>query len=66
VLRPYKGEESALRMLLNDLEPEVAEKLEYMHANLVTRKLVKHPKDWPWSSWGFNTRIGKVLVQIDV
>ena len=42
------------------------EKLNYMHANPMIRKLVKHPKDWPWSSWGFYTRIGKVLVQIDV
>jgi len=29
------------------------EKLEYMHRNPLTRGLVKHPKDWPWSSWGF-------------
>ena len=42
------------------------EKLNYMHANPMNRKLVKHPKDWPWSSWGFYTRVGKVLVQIDV
>src|SRR6266852_9889814 len=27
------------------------EKLEYRHANPVQRKLVKHPRDWPWSSW---------------
>jgi len=27
------------------------EKLEYMHANPIQRKLVVHPKDWPWSSW---------------
>jgi putative transposase len=27
------------------------EKLEYMHENPVTRKLVTHAKDWPWSSW---------------
>ena len=24
-----------------------------MHANPVIRGLVKHPKDWRWSSWGF-------------
>jgi len=42
------------------------EKLNYMHANPMNRRLVKHPKDWPWSSWGFYTRVGKVLVQIDV
>jgi hypothetical protein len=27
--------------------------LNYMHANPVIRGLVKHPRDWPWSSWGF-------------
>ncbi len=42
------------------------EKLNYMHANPMTRKLVKHPKDWPWSSWGFYARAGKILVPIDV
>jgi len=42
------------------------EKLNYMHVNPMNRKLVKYPKDWPWSSWGFYTRVGKVLVQIDV
>jgi len=34
-------------------EAKVREKLAYMHANPVTRKLVDHPKDWPWSSWSF-------------
>ena len=29
------------------------EKLNYMHANPVQRKLVRHPRDWPWSSWSF-------------
>jgi len=29
---------------------KVKEKLNYMHSNPVVRKLVKHPKDWPWSS----------------
>ena len=42
------------------------EKLNYMHANPITRKLAAHPKDWPWSSWGFYARTGKVLVQMDV
>jgi REP-associated tyrosine transposase len=42
------------------------EKLNYMHANPMMRKLVKNPKDWPWSSWGFYARVGKVLVQMDV
>jgi REP-associated tyrosine transposase len=32
-------------------EKKVREKLIYMHKNPVARKLVIHPKDWPWSSW---------------
>jgi hypothetical protein len=27
------------------------EKLDYMHRNPVTRKLVQRPQDWPWSSY---------------
>ena len=27
------------------------EKMDYMHRNPVDRKLVDHPRDWPWSSW---------------
>lgn len=44
---------------------KVREKLDYIHANPVTRKLVAHPKDWPWSSWSFyaNGEVG--LVPID-
>ena len=42
------------------------EKLEYMHANPIHRKLVEHPKDWPWSSWGFYARTGKVLIGMDL
>ena len=29
------------------------EKLNYMHANPVKRRLVSHPREWPWSSWAF-------------
>ena len=29
------------------------EKLNYMHANPVARRLVEQPGDWPWSSWRF-------------
>ncbi len=29
------------------------EKLNYMHANPVIRRLSKYAKDWAWSSWGF-------------
>jgi putative transposase len=41
------------------------EKLNYMHANPLIRKLVKHPKDWPWSSWSFYAQREAVLVRID-
>ena len=47
-------------------ERKRVEKLNCMHANPVIRKLVAHPKDWAWSSWGFYARTGRVLVQMDV
>jgi putative transposase len=31
-------------------EKKLREKLEYMHNNPVTKGLVTHPSDWPWSS----------------
>jgi putative transposase len=42
------------------------EKLNYMHANPVIRGLVKHPRDWRWSSWGFYQGGAAGLVAIDV
>jgi putative transposase len=42
------------------------EKLNYMHANPLIRKLVNHPKDWPWSSWSFYAKREAVLVRIDI
>lgn len=30
---------------------KVREKLDYMYVNPVKRKLVEHPKQWPWSNW---------------
>ena len=45
---------------------KMKEKLEYMHANPVTRGLVKHPKDWPWSSWSFYVKGDPGLISIDV
>jgi|SRR5580693_4977839 putative transposase len=42
------------------------EKLEYMHANPVTRGLVKHPKDWPWSSFSFYAKGEAGLVEVDL
>lgn len=44
--------------------PKVLEKLHYMHANPVRGRLVKHPGDWPWSSWSFYYR-DQGLVAID-
>jgi len=47
------------------------EKLEHMHRNPLTRKLVTHPKDWPatagrpWSSWSFYEKGEQGLVKID-
>ena len=29
------------------------EKIDYCHKNPVTRELVGHPQDWPWSSFRF-------------
>ena len=43
---------------------KMKEKLEYMHANPTTEKLVKHPKDWPWSSWMYYAT-GEGLLRID-
>ena len=42
------------------------EKLDYMHRNPLTRGLVKHPKDWPWSSWSFYGMGVPGLVRIDI
>jgi putative transposase len=44
---------------------KVKEKLNYMHANPVARKLVKHPRDWPWSSWSFYECGGAGLLCMD-
>ena len=40
------------------------EKLHYMHANPVEERLVRHPREWPWSSWSFYAT-GKGLLRID-
>jgi len=42
------------------------EKLNHMHANPVIRGLVKYPRDWKWSSWGFYQGGAAGLVEIDV
>ena len=44
---------------------KIQEKLNYMHANPVLRSLVKHPKDWPWSSWSCYERNEPGFIRID-
>lgn len=44
---------------------KLREKLEYMHANPVKRKLVKYPKNWPWSSYLFYASGDRGLISID-
>jgi putative transposase len=46
-------------------ERKVREKLDYMHRNPVQRKLVSHPKDWPWSSWSHYEKGETGLIRID-
>jgi putative transposase len=46
-------------------EKKLKEKLEYMHANPVQRKLVQHPRDWPWSSWAHYAGKGESRIRID-
>jgi putative transposase len=43
---------------------KLREKLHYLHANPVKEKLVRHPGDWPWSSWCYYYR-GMGLLEID-
>jgi putative transposase len=45
-------------------QSKVNEKLEYMHANPVVRKLVGHPKEWVWSSWS-NYTTGTGVIEVD-
>jgi putative transposase len=44
---------------------KLREKLEYVHANPVKRRLVVHPKDWPWSSWSHYAKGEEGLIRID-
>jgi len=41
------------------------EKLDYMHSNPVTRRLVEHPGDWMWSSYLFYETGVDGIIQID-
>ena len=44
---------------------KMREKLEYMYANPIQRKLATHPRDWPWSSWSICALNEQGLVKID-
>ena len=44
---------------------KIREKLDYIHSNPVKRKLVMHPKDWPWSSWAYYARGEQGVVRIE-
>ena len=46
-------------------EKKMKEKLEYMHANPVQRKLVEDAEDWPWSSWAHYGGKGESRIRID-
>ncbi len=41
------------------------EKLHYMHMNPLKRKLVDHPRDWPWSSFSFYANDKQGLIRVD-
>ena len=41
------------------------EKLHYMHMNPLKRKLVDHPKDWPWSSFSFYSNLKSGLIRVN-
>ena len=47
-------------------EKKKREKLEYMHSNPITRGLVSHPKQWPWSSWSNYAKNGQGLIAVDL
>jgi len=44
---------------------KIQEKLDYMHTNPVKRKLVKHPTEWPWSSFSFCAKGESGLIVLD-
>lgn len=46
-------------------QEKAKEKLHYIHANPVERKLVEHPRDWPWSSFMFYATGEPGLIAID-
>jgi len=41
------------------------EKLHYMHMNPLKRRLVDHPRDWPWSSLSYYSNPKQGLIRVD-
>ena len=41
------------------------EKLDCMHNNPVTRRLVSSPGEWPWSSWRFYFLQDESIIAMD-
>jgi putative transposase len=72
-LVPLRGDEAALKQFWQrrfyDFNVYSAakkrEKLDYMHRNPWTRKLVTDPKDWVWSSHSSYSGKGSPLIEID-
>ena len=48
-----------------DCEKTLCEKLDYCHKNPVTRGLVNHPDEWPWSSYRFYELHDKSVLPMD-
>jgi putative transposase len=46
-------------------EKKRLQKLDYMHANPVTRGLVSSPAEWPWSSWRFYYLEDRSVLEMD-
>ena len=53
-----------VRALAVHSSSKLREKVDYIHANPVRRELVKHPDDWPYSSWRFYEGDGRSLLPI--
>jgi hypothetical protein len=66
---PFLEAEKGLPQFFYDFnvytEKKRREKLDYMHGNPVTRKLVRRPQDWPWSSYLFYEKGEAGLITID-
>jgi hypothetical protein len=44
---------------------KLQDKLDYMHRNPVQRQLVRHPADWPRSSWSYYEKGERGLIPVD-